>query len=48
MVKFPNQLKVKLFADGADLAGIKAMYANPSFRTFLTAVFLTFLPTPKC
>lgn len=29
-------LKVKLFADGADLAGIKEMYANPIIRGFTT------------
>src|SRR5687767_11501216 len=34
----PNEprLKVKLFADGADLAGIKEMYANPLIRGFTT------------
>ena len=29
-------LKIKLFADGADLAGIKEMYANPMIRGFTT------------
>ncbi len=29
-------LKVKLFADGADLAGIKEMYANPMIKGFTT------------
>lgn len=29
-------LKVKLFADGADLAGIKEMYANPLIKGFTT------------
>jgi transaldolase len=29
-------LKVKLFADGADLAGIKEMYANPMIQGFTT------------
>lgn len=29
-------LKVKLFADGADLAGMKEMYANPLIRGFTT------------
>src|SRR2546427_12734371 len=29
-------LKVKLFADGADLAGIKEMAANPAIRGFTT------------
>jgi hypothetical protein len=28
-----GQLKIKLFADGADLAGMKAMYANPASPT---------------
>ena len=36
ILRFPNQLKVKLFADGADLAGIKAMYANPLIKGFTT------------
>src|SRR5258708_29030421 len=31
-----DQLKIKLFADGADLAGMKAMYANPLIRGFTT------------
>jgi len=29
-------LKVKLFADGADIAGIREMYANPAIRGFTT------------
>ena len=29
-------LKVKLFADGADLAGMKEMYANPLIKGFTT------------
>jgi len=29
-------LKVKLFADGADLVGIKEMYANPLIKGFTT------------
>ncbi|MGH7887584.1 MAG: transaldolase [Candidatus Binatia bacterium] len=29
-------MKVKIFADGADLAGIKAMYANPWIKGFTT------------
>ncbi len=29
-------LKVKLFADGADLAGIREMYANPMIKGFTT------------
>ena len=29
-------LKVKIFADGADLAGMKEMYANPLIRGFTT------------
>jgi transaldolase len=32
----PSPLKVKLFADGADLAGMKAMYANPAIKGFTT------------
>ena len=32
----PAQLKIKLFADGADLAGMKAMYANPAIKGFTT------------
>ncbi|HEX4798371.1 MAG TPA: transaldolase family protein, partial [Burkholderiales bacterium] len=35
MSAVPN-LKVKLFADGADLAGIKEMAANPAIRGFTT------------
>src|SRR5258708_18351938 len=31
-----DQLKIKLFADGADLAGMKAMYANPMIKGFTT------------
>jgi transaldolase len=31
-----DQLKIKLFADGADLAGMKAMYANPLIKGFTT------------
>jgi transaldolase len=31
-----NALKVKIFADGADLDGIKAMYANPLIKGFTT------------
>ena len=31
-----SPLKVKLFADGADLSGIKEMYANPLIRGFTT------------
>ena len=30
------QLKVKLFADGADLSGIKEMAANPAIKGFTT------------
>jgi transaldolase len=30
------RLKIKLFADGADLAGMKAMYANPLIKGFTT------------
>lgn len=29
-------LKIKLFADGADLAGMKAMYGNPMIKGFTT------------
>jgi transaldolase len=32
----PGDLKVKLFADGADRAGILRMYANPLIRGFTT------------
>src|SRR6266446_1474226 len=35
-VKDIKQLKVKLFADGADLAGMKEMAANPMIRGFTT------------
>ncbi|MFA6311934.1 MAG: transaldolase [Sterolibacterium sp.] len=31
-----ENLKVKLFADGADLAGMKEMYANPMIKGFTT------------
>ena len=31
-----DKLKVKLFADGADLAGMKEMYANPAIKGFTT------------
>ena len=31
-----RNLKVKLFADGADLAGMKEMYANPLIKGFTT------------
>ena len=31
-----ENLKVKLFADGADLAGMKEMYANPLIKGFTT------------
>jgi transaldolase len=31
-----TDLKVKLFADGADLSGIKEMYANPLIKGFTT------------
>jgi transaldolase len=31
-----TNLKIKLFADGADLAGIKEMYANPIIKGFTT------------
>ena len=32
----PEQLRVKLFADGADLDGILEMYANPLIKGFTT------------
>jgi transaldolase len=32
----PKSLKVKIFADGADLQGMKAMYANPLIKGFTT------------
>jgi transaldolase len=35
-VKDAKQLKVKLFADGADLAGMKEMAANPMIKGFTT------------
>lgn len=31
-----TKLKIKLFADGADLAGMKEMYANPLIKGFTT------------
>jgi len=31
-----NELKIKIFADGADLEGIKEMYANPLIKGFTT------------
>ncbi len=31
-----GHLRIKLFADGADLAGMKAMYANPAIKGFTT------------
>lgn len=31
-----NELKIKIFADGADLVGIKEMYENPMIRGFTT------------
>ena len=31
-----SNLKIKLFADGADLAGIKEMYQNPFIKGFTT------------
>lgn len=31
-----SDLKIKLFADGADLAGMKTMYANPAIKGFTT------------
>jgi len=31
-----TNLKIKIFADGADLAGIKEMYANPMIKGFTT------------
>ena len=31
-----NNLKVKIFADGADLFGMKEMYANPNIKGFTT------------
>jgi transaldolase len=31
-----QSLKIKIFADGADLAGMKAMYANPMIKGFTT------------
>ena len=32
----PSDLKVKIFADGADLAGMKEMYRNPLIQGFTT------------
>ncbi len=32
----PSLLKVKIFADGADLKAIKALYANPLVKGFTT------------
>ena len=36
MIKYPNQLRIKLFADGADLPGMLEMYANPLVKGFTT------------
>lgn len=36
MTTLPDHLKIKIFADGADLAGIKAMYAKPWIKGFTT------------
>ena len=35
-MKEPTELNVKIFADGADLEGIKEMYANPLIKGFTT------------
>lgn len=35
-MKIVNKLKIKLFADGADFAGIKELYANPLIKGFTT------------
>jgi transaldolase len=35
-MKKPIELNVKIFADGADLEGIKEMYANPLIKGFTT------------
>jgi transaldolase len=35
-MKSVTELKVKLFADGADLAGMREMYANPLIQGFTT------------
>lgn len=35
-MKSPDQLKVKIFADGADLAGIAKLAANPLIKGFTT------------
>src|SRR5262245_33989059 len=32
----PSQLRIKLFADGADKAGMLALYKNPLIRGFTT------------
>src|SRR3989304_5609941 len=31
-----QSLKIKIFADGADLQGVKGMYANPMIKVFPT------------
>ncbi len=36
MTNAVKQLKVKLFADGADLSGMKEMYGNPAIKGFTT------------
>lgn len=36
MAPSADDLKIKLFADGADLAGMLEMYANPSIKGFTT------------
>jgi transaldolase len=35
-IKTPDQLKVKIFADGADLKGVAALAANPLIKGFTT------------
>lgn len=35
-MKFSDNLSIKLFADGAELEGIKEMYSNPDIRGFTT------------
>lgn len=35
-VKQPRELRIKIFADGADLAGIRAMAGNPLIKGFTT------------
>jgi transaldolase len=35
-IRRPTDLKIKIFADGADLAGIREMYANPVIKGFTT------------